>query len=612
MRNTQTPNHLAHWRQLSPLRKSTDKDQPLALAEEQATHFGIDPASEYGQALVRLTTRLYESNADLHVLWQETMKDLNALDRSDRIARFNAKRFLSFQFAKMLDSLQNPSRSLYQSLTTHLDGAAGKGAYPLFDNVTALFSATPVITRTATYFFACSEWVEDAFKGREPLHEIYSRLLNPTSICLANHIVDLECGDKANEYMAWNFNSGMAAIDAVFSHLLGYEDIVLASRNVYGGTFQLLHDWYGKGSNLNVGLAWVDAYEGQAYANAMDEIAKTHAERIAAGRQVYIYLESPCNPHGYVLDVAGICRAAHQRGWRVIVDATVGTPFLQPLLKQDDLTDRPDFVIHSYTKDLAGSGATTAGVVIGRNEDMFLPKGETVQTTKPNGDSRTINWNETLFWNVYYIKGGFLDADKAFEVLNGMRTYELRVLQKCINTIALAKILDQHQDINVSCPALPDNPNHALLMKHMRLGLPGALFTINVEGKNGRAAIPMRVYKRFLDNLEPALSMQITLGQTNTIFLCPAATSHSEMSPQALQEAGIHQTTTRISVGLEDPRTIIAQLQQAAETIDAPEFADFAKGFPSPDEIDAIYRETYLDVHQRYLEAMPSFSALRG
>ena len=128
--------------------------------------------------------------------------------------------------------------------------SATKGPYPIFDNVTALFSATPVITRTATYMYACTEWVEDAFKGREPLLEIYSRLLNPTSISLANHIVDLEAGPLSGEYLAWNFNSGMAAIDATLANLVGYQDVVLSSRNVYGGTYQLLHDWYGKHSNL--------------------------------------------------------------------------------------------------------------------------------------------------------------------------------------------------------------------------------------------------------------------------------------------------------------------------------------------------------------------------
>src|SRR5437899_2451373 len=85
---------------------------------------------------------------------------------------------------------------------------------------TDIFAAYPVITRTATYIYACAEWIQDAFQGKELLLEIYSRLLNPTSIALANHIVDLEAGPYARDYLAWNFNSGMAAIDAALSHLL--------------------------------------------------------------------------------------------------------------------------------------------------------------------------------------------------------------------------------------------------------------------------------------------------------------------------------------------------------------------------------------------------------
>ena len=206
--------------QLSPLRKTTKHEKAQALAIEQAEHFGLDPNSEFGASLVELATTLYQANSKTHDLWGITIEGLKELDRSDRIAWFNAKRFLSFQLAKILDNLQNPMRATYQSIATSNGHFASKGAYPIFDNVAAIFSASPVITRTATYLFACTEWVEDAFNGREPLHNIYSRLLNPTSISLANHMVDIEAGELANQYMAWNFNSGMAAIDGLLSHLL--------------------------------------------------------------------------------------------------------------------------------------------------------------------------------------------------------------------------------------------------------------------------------------------------------------------------------------------------------------------------------------------------------
>src|SRR5205814_9946008 len=120
--------------------------------------------------------------------------------------------------------------------------------------------------------------------------------------------------------------------------------------------------------------------------------------------RAHIFLESPCNPQGYLLDRPAVCRPAHTAGRRVIVDATVGTPFLVQPLQRDDPAERPDFVIHSYTKDLSGTGSTIAGVVIGRNQDMFIPKGETL-----NG----VSWSDTLFWNVYYVKGAFLNAEAA-------------------------------------------------------------------------------------------------------------------------------------------------------------------------------------------------------
>jgi O-acetylhomoserine/O-acetylserine sulfhydrylase-like pyridoxal-dependent enzyme len=450
--------------------------------------------------------------------------------------------------------------------------------------------------------------VEDAFKGRELMHDIYSRLLNPTSISLANHIVDLEAGPLAGEYMAWNFNSGMAAVDATIAHLVGFQDIIVSSRNTYGGTYQLLHDWYGKRSNMDVAVEWFDGFEAADFNRAFDATREKHAARLAQGRRIYVYVESPCNPHGYTLDVPGICMAAHAAGSDVICDATVGTPFLQKLLQHPDPAARPDFLIHSYTKDIAGSGTTTAGVCIGRNERMFIPKGLSVEI---NG--RKWNWDETLFWNVYYVKGAFLDADKAFEVLNGMRTLPLRVLAKSINTIVLAKALAKHPGITVNCSVIDGNPNFKMRADHLFLGLPPALFTIdfepqsNARGAGARFKVGRPHVKRLFDCLEPTFGLQVSLGQTGTIVLCPALTSHSELSDAALKEAGIAPTTIRISVGDEDPRGLIAHLIQAARLAIEPDNPGFVAAFPSGAEIDRLYRETYVDVHRRYAEAQPGF-----
>ena len=592
--------------QLSPLRNTTTGQSVEELVTQQLRHFAIDPMSDYGRAMGGLAHHLYGAGLAVDDLWHVTLQSLSKLDRADRIAYFNAKRFACFQLAKILDNLQNPMRATYQSLAGDSDTRSVKGPYPIFDNVAAIFSATPVITRTATYLYACTEWVEDAFKGKELMHDIYSRLLNPTSISLANHIVDLEAGPLAPEYMAWNFNSGMAAIDATLAHLVGFQDIVLSSRNTYGGSYQLLHDWYGKRSNMDVAVEWFDGFTVEDFSTALAQTQAKYKHRLASERHIYVYLESPCNPHGYTLDVPAICREAHGAGLDVICDATVGTPFLQKLLRHPDPKCRPDFVIHSYTKDIAGSGTTTAGVAIGRNERMFIPKGSSVEA---NG--RKWNWDETLFWNVYYVKGAFLDADKAFEVLNGMRTLPMRVLEKSINTIVLAQALSRHPGINVNCSVIEGNPNAALRAQHLFLGLPPALFTIDFEAKPGAAfKIGRSHVKRLFDCLEPAFGLQVSLGQTGTIVLCPALTSHSELSDDALREAGIAPTTIRVSVGDEDPRGLIAHLIKAAALAIEPDNPGFVAAFPKGAEIDRLYRETYVDVHRRYAEAQPAFDDL--
>ena len=591
-------------KQLSPRRKTSTAQDIPSLAQEQLAHFSIDPQSEMGQALSQLAINIYQANIEMHRLWDVSINTLSELDRSDRIAYFNAKKFLCFQLAKLLDTLQNPFRRTYQSLVEEQTAKIAKGPYPIFDNVTAIFSATPVITRTATYLYACTEWIDDAFQGKEPLLEVYSRLLNPTSISLANHIVDLECGELAGDYMAWNFNSGMAAIDAMLAHLLGYEDVIICSRNVYGGTYQLLTDWYGKQSNLNIGVHWFDGYDEASFSQALAKVKEKFKSRIDAGKQIYVYLESPCNPHGYVLDVANICRLAHQEGLTVILDTTVATPFLYRPLVRDDVTERPDFVIHSYTKDITGTGVTTAGVVIGPNERMFLPKNEEVTKKSASGEDITYRWNETLFWNVYYIKGAFLDADKAFDVISGSRTLELRMLRKAINTMVLAQFFASNRDITVNCNALADNENAAMREKYMHLALPAPLFTIDMEGANfDRVA-----FTRFFDCLEPVYGHMVSLGQSNTMVLCPALTSHSEMDEEKLKEAGIMPTTIRISVGDEDVRGLIAHFIRTSELVLDAEKVGFSRQFMTSDEVDGLYNNVYLSVHQWWIDSQPKMS----
>lgn len=584
--------NLEDARILSPRRNSTQATSIEALAREQLAHFAITADSEHGRLLLETAELLYRTQGNLSQLWAQTTATLKRLDRSDRVAYFNAKRFMSFQLAKLLDTLQNPLRASFQSLQGDDFNITTRGGYPLFDNIPAIFSATPVIARTATYIYACTEWVDDAFRGREPSHDIYSRLLNPTSISLANAIVDLECGPAAGEYMAWNFNSGMAAIDALLSNQLRQGDILIVSRHIYGGVYQLLQDFYAREDKLAIELVWFDGTRGDEFEQLLLQTQADYADAIKSGTRIHVYIESPCNPHGTMLDVPAICRTAHRENILVTLDSTLATPFLYQPLRREDRGERPDFVVHSYTKDIGGTGAATAGVVIGENHRMFIPKGDS---------AGGLNWNQCLFWDVYYIKGAFLDADKAWEVHCGMRTLEMRMLTKCINTLNLSHFFASHPQIRVNSHALEDHANSGLREKLLRYQFPTPLFSIDMEA----AQLPEEAFKGFFDALEPAFGQMVSLGQTNTMVLCPALTSHSELSPEAMAAADIFTTTIRISVGDENMAQLAAHVVSCARLHLDPVSPGFSDGFMAPSEADALFSRFYLESHGKVAEAFP-------
>ena len=212
----------------------------------------------------------------------------------------------------------------------------------------------------------------------------------------------------------------------------------------------------------------------------------------------------------------------------------------------------------------------------------------------------------TLFWNVFYVKGAFLDADKAFEVINGSKTLELRMLRKGVNTIVLARFLAAHPQLGVKCNALEKDENAALRGRLMRLGLPAPLFTIDFES----CALDRAVFTRFFDCLEPAFGHQVSLGQSNTVVLCPALTSHSEMNEKELQAAGIRKTTIRIAVGDEDVRQLIAHFIRACELVVEPVRPGFCSRFMAAPEVDQLHREVHLEANRRWVDSLPPMQQL--
>ena len=222
---------------------------------------------------------------------------------------------------------------------------------------------------------------------------------------------------------------------------------------------------------------------------------------------------------------------------------------------------------------------------------MFIPKGESV------GEA---SWNETLFWNVYYVKGAFLNADAAFEVLQGIRTLES----------ADAGQVHQHDHSwRASSTRIPRSTSIATFWRPTRTrscatrkcssGLPAPLFTIDFE----QAGISRAAFQRFFDNLSPTFGHMISLGQSNTIVSCPALTTHSELPPEELARTGILATTIRFAVGDEDPRDLLAHLVETAKITIDPVVPGFSGQFPDQAAAYVLIRDCYLDVHRRYIEA---------
>jgi O-acetylhomoserine/O-acetylserine sulfhydrylase-like pyridoxal-dependent enzyme len=199
------------------------------------------------------------------------------------------------------------------------------------------------------------------------------------------------------------------------------------------------------------------------------------------------------------------------------------------------------------------------------------------------------------------VKGAVLNADAAFDVLQGMKSVEVRMLAKCINTQILVRFLAAHPQIKVYGSAAPDGPNSALREKLMFIGMPAPLFTIDMP------TVPREAFQRFFDSLAPTFDHMISLGQSNTIVSVPAFTTHSEMTEAVQREAGISPTTIRFAVGDEDPADLIAHFIAAAKLAIDPDVPGFSNQFLQGAQIDALIRECYVQTHRRYIESRPAF-----
>ncbi|TDM55310.1 O-succinylhomoserine (thiol)-lyase [Aliivibrio fischeri] len=334
----------------------------------------------------------------------------------------------------------------------------------------------------------------------------YARSGNPTRTQLETTLSDLEGGAGAVVT-----NCGTSALNLMVSALLGPDDLIVAPHDCYGGTYRLFNTRANKG---NFQTLFVD----QSNTEALDAaIAK---------KPKLILLETPSNPLVRVVDIAEICQKAAQVGALVAVDNT----FLSPVLQQP-LSLGADFVIHSTTKYINGHSDVVGGVLIAK--------------TKAHAD-------DLAWWgNCIGATGTAFDS---YLTLRGIRTLGARMRVHEENAIEVLKCLQEQPLVGtIYHPSLPDHPGHEIA-KRQQAGF-GAMLSFELNGSLEQLKVFVKELKYF--------SLAESLGGVESLIAHPGTMTHRAMSDEAQEEAGLAPTLLRLSVGLEDSRDLIADLQQA-------------------------------------------------
>ncbi len=334
----------------------------------------------------------------------------------------------------------------------------------------------------------------------------YARSGNPTRTQLETTLSDLECGAGAVVT-----NCGTAALNLMVSALLGPNDLIVAPHDCYGGTYRLFNTRANKGDFQTL---FVD----QSNTEALDAAL--------AKKPKLILLETPSNPLVRVVDIAAICQKAAKVSALVAVDNT----FLSPVLQQP-LTLGADFVLHSTTKYINGHSDVVGGVLIAKTQqhaDDFAWWGNCIGATGTAFDS--------------------------YLTLRGIRTLGARMRVHEENAIEVLKCLQEQELVGtIYHPSLPEHPGHEIA-KRQQTGF-GAMLSFELNGSLEQLKVFVKALKYF--------SLAESLGGVESLIAHPGTMTHRAMSDEAQAEAGLVPTLLRISVGLEDSRDLIADLQQA-------------------------------------------------
>lgn len=370
--------------------------------------------------------------------------------------------------------------------------------------------ATPIY-QTSTFIFDSAEQGGKRFALEEEGY-IYTRLGNPTTTVVEEKLACLENGEAC-----MSASSGIGAITSCLWTIVSAGDHIVAGKTLYGCTFAYLNHGL---SRFGVEVTFVDTRDPENVRKAMKPNTKV------------VYLETPANPNMYLCDIKAISEIAHTNpDCKVVVDNTYMTPYLQRPL---DLG--ADVVVHSATKYLNGHGDVIAGFVVGKQE--FI--------------------DQVRFVGVKDMTGSTLGPFEAYLIGRGMKTLDIRMEKHCANAQKVAEFLEQHPAVeSIAFPGLKSFPQYELAQKQM--ALPGAMIAFTVKG--GCEA------GRKLMNSVKFATLAVSLGDTETLIQHPASMTHSPYTPEERAASDIAEGLVRISVGLEDPKDIIADLKQALDSL---------------------------------------------
>jgi O-acetylhomoserine (thiol)-lyase len=394
------------------------------------------------------------------------------------------------------------------------------------------------IHQTTSYVFDSVDHAAGLFNLEVSGH-IYSRISNPTVAVLEERIAALEEGVGAVCTA-----SGQAALHLALATILESGHHVVASRNIYGGSHNMLNLTMPR---FGVTATFVDPRDPQAFADAIRPETRL------------LFAETLGNPGIEVLDVAAVAAVAHEHGLPLAVDSTFATPYLMRPIEHG-----ADIVIHSATKFLGGHGIAIGGVVVDGGRFDWAASGLFPTLSEPYAGYHGITFTEEFGPQAMSMRaraeglrdfGACMSPANAFYLLQGVETLPLRMARHVENARKVIDMLDSNEAVEwIRHPEHPSHPDHELAARLYPKGA-GAMLSFGVRG--GRDA-----GRRFIEAVRLA-SHLANVGDAKTLVIHPGSTTHQQMSTEDLEAAGISENLIRLSVGLEDADDICADLSQA-------------------------------------------------